>query len=360
MKRYFPKITLNFFALNQFFYRFKSVVFFLAVSSVSLPLTAAENIKLATIKAQPLTKSFQRTGILAFKRTVNLSFKSRGFLAKLKVDEGDLFLNNQLLAALDIVELKAKKNAAYAQLRQAKNEVERITTLLVKSLSSEQALEQMKTTVETSRAVYKIAYYNLEKAEIRSSFTGVVLKRHSELGELQSPERAILEVAALDNNIVVKVALTGKEASQVVLGQQVNVVLQNNDNVSAVINKISVVADPKSHLFNVEVLLPTIVFNNGAIAGQLAEVFFEVSTNDLAYQIPIEALVAVNANGQALLMIQSKVGDKIKQQAFTILKLDNQYLYVLATKNNNDSLQIITHGWQQQTLVYSAIEQLNK
>jgi len=318
---------------------------------ICIPTVAAtDNYQVTKIEVEPLTDDIKRTGILDFRRTLNLSFQTKGFLKKLKVDEGDLFLNDQLLAALDLTELKAKKNSAYAQLRQTKNDVERIKALLESNLSSEQQLEQMKTAVHTYRAAYKIAYYNLEKAEIHSPFTGVVLKRFTELGELQSPERPTLKVAALENNIVVKVALTGKEVSQIVLGQQVQVVLQNTEKVAAVVSKISVIADPQSHLFTVEVLLPVIVFKNGAIAGQLAEVIFKVITSSLVYRIPIEALVSVNTKGKALLMIESPVNKLIEQKAFDIIKLDNHYLYIPAN-NNGDSLQVITRGWQQLALV---------
>ena len=350
MKQNPPKTLLSYIAFKRFVFVMSYFSLF-ALFSVN---TLAENYQVTTIDVEPLTGSIQRTGTLAFKRTLNLSFKTNGYLKKLKIDEGDLFLNNQLLAALDLVELKAEKNAAYALLRQAKNDVQRISTLLAKNLSSEQTLELMKTKVHTSRAAYKIAYYNLEKAEIRSPFTGVVLKRFGELGELQLPGNTILQVAALDKNIVVRVALTGKEAAQVTVGKQVRVVLQSGEVFSAAISKIAVVADPQSHLFMIEVLLPTIEFNNGAIAGQLAEVIIKITKNNLVYRIPIEALVAVNQQGKALLMIQtSETNKKITQYAFDILKLDNRYLYIPAN-NDSNSLLVITRGWQQLAVINKA------
>ena len=340
--------------VSQYLYRFALMVCLMFGFSFCLPLSAENHYEVVSIESAPLKQSIERTGVLAFKRAVNLSFKSRGYLSKLNVDEGDLFLNNQLLAALDLVELKANKNAAYAKLRQAKNDVERTKTLLAKNLSSEQALEQIKTSVDTARAAYKVAYYNLEKAEIRSSFTGIVLKRYSDLGELQSPERVILKVAALENNIVVNVSLTGQEISNVLIGQQANVILPNRKKVRGVVSKISVEADLQSHLFNVEILLPAVAFNNGAIAGQLAEVSIETATDNSAYRIPIKALVAMNIDGQALLMIQSSNNGEVEQQAFPILQLDNDYIYVLAT--SHETLNVITQGWQQLTLLNRVLE----
>ncbi len=355
MKLFLPNTLAPARTLNVMFKFFACLLIFFIISGFSFVKAATDNYQVTSIDVEPLTDRIERTGVLAFRRTLNLSFQTNGFLKKLKVDEGDLFLNDQLLAALDLTELKAKKNATYAQLRQTKNDVERINALLAKKLSSEQQLEQMKTAVHTARAAYQIAYYNLEKAEIRSPFTGVVLKRYGELGELQSPERPVLQVAALEDNVVVKVALTGKEVSQIVLGQQVHVVFHNTGDITALVSKIAVVADSQSHLFTVEVLLPAIVFKNGAIAGQLAKVIFKVAANSLVYRIPIEALVSINTKGEALLMIKSSINKKVQQQAFHILKLDNQYLYIQAT-NNSSPLQVVTHGWQHLSLANNVNE----
>jgi len=115
-----------------------------------------QNYELSTISVEPYTNKIQRTGKLAFKRTLNLSFKSTGYLTALSVDEGDYFTKGQILARLDISELIEDKNAKYAQLLQAKRDVNRITKLIKNNLSSEQQLDNAKTLVETTRAAYKL------------------------------------------------------------------------------------------------------------------------------------------------------------------------------------------------------------
>ena len=326
---------------------FYSIAIFIFVLCTISTATLSKEIDIQEITAKPLRTIIKRTGTLDFKHTVKLSFKSSGYLKVLNVDVGDLFLSGKLLASLDRYELDAQKNATYAKLRQAKNDVERIEALLEKDLSSEQKLEIMKTIVHTSRSAYKIAYYNLEKAELKASFDGVVLSRTSELGEFQSPGQEALKVAALTDNLIVKVALTGKEVSTLVVNQQVMVTLPSAQQVSGKVSKIAVEADPQSHLFMVEVLLPSVKFKNGAIAGQFAQVIIDGVEQNLSYQVPIEALIAVNEQGKALLMIQSASDPKeIQQQSFEIIKLDNHYVYI-AADNESEHLQVIIRGWQQ-------------
>ena len=57
----------------------------------------------------------------------------------------------------------------------------------------------------------KIAFYNLGKGKITAPFSGVVLHKHTQLGELQTPGSVVLTVAALEKNWVVKTVLTGDE-----------------------------------------------------------------------------------------------------------------------------------------------------
>jgi hypothetical protein len=176
----------------------------------------------------------------------------------------------------------------------------------------------------------------------------VVLARHTELGELQSPGREVLQVAALNNNWVVKVALTGLEVSQVSLKQEVQVSLSHLGNVRGVISKIPAIADENSHLFMIEVLLPVVTLKSGMIAGQLAGVIIDFIGDNFVYRLPIEALVAVDVNGDALVVVQSE-NNEFKQKSFKVFQLDNNFVYLRAS-NDDQPLKIISKGWQNFTL----------
>lgn len=315
-----------------------------------LPLSVmSQNYDVEELSVVPFTDVIKRTGKLDFKRVLNLSFKSSGYLTQLSVDEGDSFEKEQLLASLETDELTATKNSTFAQLMQAKRDVNRISKLLAKKLSSERELDIATTKVETTRASYKVAFYNLEKAQIKAPFSGVVLSRHTELGELQTPGREVLQVAAGQNNWVIKVALTGQEVNQVKLQQSVKVQLNNLGNVEGIISKIPAIANVNGHLFEIEISLPELSLQSGAIAGQLAEVVIDFSQNNFVYQLPIQALVGIDDQGSAIVMTLETGGNNYLQQSFEIYKLDNNFVYLLA--NIDDSpLNIVTKGWQHLTI----------
>lgn len=318
------------------------VVLTLLLISAAVPaFTQTFDTEMVTVELY--SDKIDRTGKLAYKRTLALSFKSGGYLKSLKIDEGQQFKQGQLLASLDITELKEEKNANYAKLIQAKREVKRISSLMENKMASERDLDAAITQVETSRAAYQVSYYNLEKAQIYAPFSGIVLARHTELGELQSPGQTALEVAKLE--WVVKVALTGQEVSQVRLKQKVDVALNNVGIIEGVISKIPAIANSQSNLFTIEVSLPSLALSSGVIAGQLAGITIAVESNKFVYRLPIEALVTVNEQGKAVVLAQKGKLGEFEQLSFDIFQLGNNYLYLTA-EQNDAALNIITKGWQ--------------
>ncbi|WP_343817361.1 efflux RND transporter periplasmic adaptor subunit [Colwellia asteriadis] len=312
-------------------------------------ISHAQSYKVNAIKAEPFIYEINRTGKLAFKRTLNLSFKTSGFLEELNVDEGDRFSAGQILAELDAFELIAEKNSTYASLLQAKQNVQRTELLLAKKLSSQQALDNAKTAVETTRARYKVAQYNLTKAQLIAPFNGVVLRRFTELGELQNPSQTALQLAALTDNLVARVTVTTNEIGMVTLNQKVNVNLTPYGKVTGFISKIPVIADQSSQLFTLEVLLPDIDATKVAV-GQFVDVMINTKSEYYTYRLPIAALNSIDDEGNALITLinndnQNESSPNHYTQAFKIIKLSNDYIY-LAAQAGSLPLFVVTNGWQ--------------
>jgi len=307
----------------------------------------SQSYDLEQVIVEPYANTIKRTGKLDFRRTLNVSFKSSGYLDKLLVDEGQYFENKQLIASLDTTELLQNKNSTYAQLMQAKREVNRQKILIGSGLSSEQEVDLASTNVETARSAYQIAFYNLEKSKIFAPFSGVVLNRYTELGELQSPGREVLKIAALDRNWVVKVALTGSEVSQVRLGQKVNVSLQSLGAVIGEVSKIPAIVNSGGNMFIIEVLLPNLTLKSGIVAGQIAEIVIDFTSDNFVYRLPISALISVDDSGKAIVIKQTN--QELSYQHYDIYRLDNQYLYLFASVDDQP-MQIVTNGWQHLSL----------
>jgi len=296
------------------------------------------------ITATPLSKSFQKIGRLDFKRTSNLSFKSSGFLNSLSVDEGDYFSEKQILAALETEELVADKNAKYSRLVNAKRNVKRVKQLIERSLGSERDLDDANTAVDVARAAYRVAFYNLEKAQLIAPFSGVVIRRLSDLKELQAPGKTVLEVAALEDNWIVRVALTGDEIQHIRRGQSVSVTISGLGSVDAEVSKIPAKANMQSSLFDVEVTLKNINLNARLISGQVAQVKFEFLQNKLVYKVPVSSLMSVDESGKAVFLVEASSNNYLPT-AFDVLQIDNRFVYIPAGLQQTP-LNVVSQGWQ--------------
>ena len=346
MKIRLPSILLT--VLAKFFgLKFASVFLLFTVSAFAQSISN-ESYQITQVDVEPYIQVIKRTGKVNFRHTINLSFKTVGFLTQLNVDEGDTFEAKKLLAALDTSELNADINTTYARLSQAKRNVNRIQTLLAKKLSSQRELDDALTTVDTTRAAHRVTVYNLEKAQVFAPFSGVVVQRNTELGELQSPGKVALQVAALEHNLIVRAALTSEEIGFVKLNQKVQVHIARFGLIEGVISKIPAISNSRSHLFTIEVLLPETSFTRPLIVGQLAQILIHSQSHDFVYRLPIAALNAVNDQGQALIALDKN--STAFQQAFPIYKIDNDYLYLQAVQSDL-SLQVITQGWNKLSLI---------
>jgi RND family efflux transporter MFP subunit len=319
-------------------------VFFFAFLCIPVK---AEQLSTQIISVEPFVEIIDRTGKVGFKRTVDLSFKSNGYLEKLNVDEGDYFSKGQLLAKLDDAVLIAEKNASYARLLQAKRQVARIKTLINNKLSSQQALDDAQAFIQTRRADFNVAEYKLSKSQIVAPFDGVVVNRFSSLGELQMPNENVLTIAALVNNAIVSITLTDEQMSLVNEQLQVVVNLRKIGKVFATASKIPASADSLNHLFSVDFLLNDINIKQINV-GSLAKVTAKIATNTFVYKLPIEALNGVDKQGRALITISkgaSKALTPFIQKAFDIIKISNKHIYLLAQQEASP-ITVIDQGWQ--------------
>jgi len=342
-------LTPSFFKLlrtKRFGLKFASISLIFSLSFVA-QAEPNESYQVSKVNVEPFIQVIKRTGKVNFRHTVNLSFKTTGFLNELTVDEGDTFEAKQLLAALDTAELKADKGATYARLLQAKRNIKRIKALLTKKLSSQRELDDALTEMETTRSAYRVAVYNLDKAQMFAPFSGVVVQRNTILGELQSPGKAAIEVAALQHNLVVSVALTSEEIGFVKLKQKVQVHITGLGFIEGVISKIPARSNSQNHLFTIEVLLPETTLIRPLVVGQLAQIILYAQSHDYVYRLPLGALNAVNDQGDAIVVLESN--GKPIEEIYPVYKIDNKYIYLKA-KQSDSPITVITQGWNKLTL----------
>ncbi len=176
-----------------------------------------------TAKARQATADFLRqssavldaSGYVTARRKATVSSKITGKVTQVLVEEGDFVEKGQLLATLDDNIQQANYQLVQAQLKASKarmNEVEvfiqeaalnhqRTTELETRNLASTADLDRtrlalaglrarlvgLETDVEVANSSVKVSYEQLRDTEIRAPFSGVVILKAAQPGEMISP-----------------------------------------------------------------------------------------------------------------------------------------------------------------------------
>jgi len=114
------------------------------------------------------------------RQTVNVRPRVQGFIVEMRVDEGDVVEQGEVLFRLNNEEYqqavrsaKADVEAARANVQQAQDEVERLTELVEKDIVSEYELKSAKNTLQSRRGALSQAEAALENAQVDLEYTYV-------------------------------------------------------------------------------------------------------------------------------------------------------------------------------------------
>ncbi|HLJ39788.1 MAG TPA: efflux RND transporter periplasmic adaptor subunit [Steroidobacteraceae bacterium] len=179
----------------------------------ALPVHTATAVSLAG--AGGSASVLDATGYVTARREATVSAQITGTVTQVLFDEGDHVQAGQVLARLDdtaqraaVAQAQAQLQSAQAvlvqteaQLAQYQRDVRRDEDLVKRNLVSEQQTEQARTQVETgaaqvasqrkqielSAANVRAAQVQLDYCTVRAPFTGVVIAKAAQVGEIVSP-----------------------------------------------------------------------------------------------------------------------------------------------------------------------------
>jgi len=184
-------------------------------------LSGGAALPVRTVMAQPIAGGaanasvLDATGYVTARRQATVSAQITGTLIEVLIEEGDHVQVGQVLGRLEdtaqraaLAQAQAQLKAAgallvqyQAQLAQSERDVKRTEDLVERKLVSQQAVEQARTQVETgaaqlqgqrkqielAQATVRSAQVQLGYCTVRAPFTGVVIAKAAQVGEIVSP-----------------------------------------------------------------------------------------------------------------------------------------------------------------------------
>ncbi len=272
---------------------------------------AAENVtssgvavKLAPVAHNPVTRTFERAGILRRKNTVELSFKVGGLVQAVNVEAGARVRKGQVIAVLNPTEIVALHAQAKQVAEKASRDLLRVRVLHAGGSAPLIDVQNAETQAAVAQAVLENAEFQAYHTKLYAPDDGVVDARLIETGEMVAPESPAFRMSGDSRGAVVRVAVTDRDVLMMELGNPASVVLDAMPEkaLPAKISEVSTMASPATGMFEVEVQL-----NRESVArlpsGLTARVSFESTSHPVA-TVPLNALVDGEGREAAVFVVE--------------------------------------------------------
>lgn len=276
--------------------------------SAKLPGLDPIPVKLAQIEQTSSQRKVKAGGLLGTEDEARLSFKTGGIIQRVHVRVGDAVRKGQVLATLDVTEIKAGVAQAQLAFDKAQRDYDRVQALHRDSVATLEQMQNAQTGLEIARQSLATAKFNLSHSEIVAPAAGFVLAKLMNEGELAGPGTPILAISQTSSQSkwVLKAGLSDKDWSLVELGDVAEVSLDAYpDKVfPGKVSRKAQGADPYSGAFQIEVEVE--LKGEKPAAGLFGEATIQPAKKQGYWMLPYESVLEANGNDAFVFVTKDK------------------------------------------------------
>jgi RND family efflux transporter MFP subunit len=226
-------------------------------------------------------------GTVRSKQRAVIEAKVSGRLVQYLAAPGQLVKSGELLAELDVQEIRARREQAKALLDQAQRDLARQEQLIANKATSQQELDAAAARTRVGIAGLSEADTMLGYARVTAPFDGVVTRKLADVGDLAMPGKPLLEIEA-PTVLRFETDLPESLLDRIKPGAKLPVTIPSLPlPLAATVSEISPVADAVSRTFLVKLDLPD---NAGLRPGQFGRVAVPVAATQLLL-VPRQAVL---------------------------------------------------------------------
>jgi len=268
----------------------------------------ARPVKMITLGESGATSGLEYPGTVGATLESEMTFEVPGKINELPVVEGQQVAKGDLLASLDVQDLKAARDADLASQRAAKSEYERFRDLYANNAASLAELEAKQNQFEVADARLVLSEKALRDCKLIAPFSGQVARTYVENFENIGPGQKVLllqDLSAIEIivNIPESDAARARRLGEISdINAHVSLASIPDRKLPATLSEFATTADPVTRTFRA-----TFAFDNpgdiNVLPGMTGRLTIDVSTADLeghgdAFTVPAAAVVAAE-DGQA-------------------------------------------------------------
>lgn len=299
-------------------------------------------VKVMTIQKSANDKTIAVSGQFSTDDETILSFKTGGIVSKILVKEGDKIHKGQLLATLDLTEIKSMVNQAKMAYEKAERDLKRVTNLNKDGFATQEQMQNAQTGFNIASDQYESAQFNLKYSEIRAITDGYVLQKMVNTGQLVAAGTPILQTnGAGTATWLLKAGIGDTEWNAIQIGDEATIKsdVLNGKTIQGKVIRKSEGTDPYTGSFSVEIALKKNTDVRFA-SGMFGTAEIKSSNQSGLWSIPYDAILDGNANeGFVFVTDDQKTAKKIVVKIASI-----EHQKVLISDGLEDHNTLITLG----------------
>jgi RND family efflux transporter MFP subunit len=161
---------------------------------VSSLVVAVEPLPVITVKPHVVDLAFPAESLVEAVQQATVGAQVAGRVLEVKADAGQSVRKGEVLMRIDAREAAEAARAAEAQFANAKVSYERTKSLVVQKFMSAAALDKAKADLDAAAANLAAAGAGQSHAIIVAPMTGIVARRHAEMGDMATPGKPLFTI----------------------------------------------------------------------------------------------------------------------------------------------------------------------
>jgi len=296
-------------------------------------------VKTMMVQSRQVVFPIHCTGTLSKKSEMKLSFKTGGLISKIHADEGELVHKGDMMATLNLSEIKAHASQATQALNKAQRDYVRVKNLFRDSVATLEQLQNTQTALQVASSNDHIAQFNLKYSVIRAPADGRVLKRLAEPNEMIAPGHPVFLFSNTDNEWVVRCNLSDLDRVKVHYFDSARILFDAYPlhTFQAILTEMGDWADPFTGTYEIELTVRADTLD--LVSGFIGKVSIFPDLKKYRVMIPAGALVMGKGEKG---FVYKVVNGKPVMQGITFSSIQGDSLAVLQGLHSGD--KIITEG----------------
>ena len=274
------------------------------------------------------------SGRLSVKSEQKLGFRTGGIIKQIYIQKG------QLIAVLNLSEIKAQVNIATEAYKKANRDFIRAENLYKDSVATLELYQDAKTALDIAKSNLEVAGFNLKYSKIEAPSNGRILKILLEENEMTSPGYPVVLFGSTRENWVVRTNVSDKDMISIQIGDSAKITLDPYPELifSGIVSEIAGMADPYTGTYEVEIILPN-TFKRQMSTGLIARIEIIPSKTVRLFRVPTDAVF--NSSENVGYVYQIKDSSAIRQKV-KIKHISDEFLY--ATGDLQSGAMVVTEG----------------